>query len=73
MERVVVYEKSGKILLATMINKHEEISPKNLKDYIPCPVELRHSIPESIDELCRKNAPCYLFLDKKRHWNIKQA
>ncbi len=68
MAKVIAFEKSGEIRLATLIDDHKNVCRKNFTDVVPCPKELLACVPKKIAEFCKETAPHYLYLNSEGKW-----
>lgn len=71
MAKVIVFEKSGKVQLATLINDHKDICRDNFTNIIPCPEQVLECVPSEIAEFCKETAPQYLYLNSEGKWESK--
>lgn len=68
MAKVIVFEKSGEVRLATLINDQKGVCRENFTDIVQCPEELMKCVPSEIAEFCKETAPHYLYLNSKGNW-----
>lgn len=68
MARVIIFEKSGGINVATLIDATKRAERENFKDIIPCPKEVLDLVPGDIAEFCKEIAPQYLYFNSRGEW-----
>ena len=68
MTKVIVFEKNGKVRLATLIDEKKGVYRKNFTDIVPCPEELMRCVPREIADFCKAIAPQYLYRNAEDRW-----
>ena len=68
MVKVIVFEKTGEVRLATLIDEKKGVCRKNFTDIVPCPEELIRCVPSEIADFCKETAPQYLYLNAEDRW-----
>lgn len=65
MSKVIVFEKSGEVNIATLIDDQSGVCRENFTDIGPCPEDLLNCFPSEIVELNKAAAPMFLYFNSQ--------
>jgi len=65
MAKVIVFEKSGEVKLATLIDDQKGVCRENFTGIVPCSEDFLNCFPSEIIELNKAAAPMFLYFNSQ--------